>query len=302
MKILKFLGSLLPSFERSRVSEDVASLREEVVENIIPSAHAAAALTRGKKIQSSFGQNWSALFWAVLKEGPRLKDRNFFDGVEWLFHSIPDKLDVINKLVDEMFAKDVTRDTMTYRKASVIRYLEIVRFCAEYASRGMLRLLAAEANIAEGKPEAVDAQLTPAELAWFNNNQAAFFDSLRILQISPSDLQQTIDSIPDVTVVPEKASMIRETVGENNLDPMRLGLLNARHNPIYHIRMMTAEHQVRKYKAKKEEKRLLELRILRLKEAYQSKQDPRLSQQIEYNEGRLQRLNYELDQEAQQFA
>jgi primosomal protein N'' len=51
-----------------------------------------------------------------------------------------------------------------------------------------------------------------------------------------------------------------------------------------------------------EEKRMLEFRLLQLKQAEEGKKDAKLQQQIEYTEGRLQKINYKLKKMEEKYA
>jgi hypothetical protein len=291
MKILQYFMSLLPFFERSRISEDVDQLRSELHDTLLPEYKKAAALMAGKQFVSAPARLFNDLFAMEL---PAYKRFGFIGGLGKFFETLPSKLDVIQSLVDTGFAKDVTKDAMSYRQASVLRYLELARFATTYANRLLIRMLAAESATVLNKAAMVDSDLSPAEVEWFKANQAAFLQTLKVLDVPAEQLSATLQSIPDVTIVPEKASVVKSTVGEPQIDPLRMGLISANKNIIYHFRLHVAEWQVRKYKVKEEEKRQLEYRILELKEAYAGKQDPKLQQAIQYSTGRLQKLTYEL--------
>lgn len=284
--IKRFFSSLLPSFERSRISEDIDLLRKELNDNLLPAFQTAAKTTAGKGFKSELVAKFNALFVQAL---PQYRRDGFIVGTLQFFSSLPAKLDVLDSMVLEMFAKDVTKDTITYRKAAVIQYLEAVRFATQYATRSLLRFLPAEAAANLGGQ--YNETLSPAEIKWLNDNQFNYLQTLKLLSQHPKDLQALLDEIPDIAVVPEKYEMIRQTVGSDKLDPLKLNVIAPEFNPIYHFRMMYAEWQVKKYESQIEEKRLVELQLLALKEAYGGKRDAQLAQRIEYSEGRLQRLN-----------
>lgn len=288
MKIPQFFSALLPNFERSRIVEDLDMLRTEVKDNLLPAYKHAVQLTQGKPFKSALVNNFNEVFMITLPEYRRV---GFLGGLLSFYTTLEDKLDIIDRMIPELFAKDVTKESITYRKASILQYLSAVRFVNEYSARSLLRFLSAEQLAALGKEDQIDVQLAPAELKWLNDNQQAYMQAIKVLSIPVKDLATALGQIPEITVVPERYEVVAQSVGRQNLDPLKLGLISGNWNPIYHLRSLWTERQVEAYKRDKETKRALELKLLALKQAYEGKEDARLGQQIEYVEGRIARLN-----------
>lgn len=299
MILKQFIASLLPSFERNRITEDVDLLRSELKDNVLPAYKSATALTKGRPFKTKLLQDFNGVFILNL---PQYRRVGFIEGTYSILASMPAKLDMLEGMVMELFAKDVTKDTITYRKASILQYLETVRFVNKYAARSLLRFAAAETQSLHGSEDNLDQNLTAAELQWLTGNQSAYIAALKVLALPEKDLSATLKEIPDIAVVPERMEVVKHTVGDKKLDPLRLGFIAADKNPIYHLRMAYAEWQVKRYQENVEEKRVLELRILALKEAYAGKKDARLAHQIEYTEGRLQKLRYATQQMEERYA
>ncbi len=298
-KALRFFAGLIPSFERSRIVEDVDMLRSEVRDNLLPAFKQAASQMASKKFSSKMVADFNEVFGMTLPDYRRM---GYFEGMAHFYASLIEKLDLIDRLVMELFAKDVTKETLTYRKTAILQYLSAIRFINEYSSRCLLRLLAAESLTLLGKADQVDRQLAPAEIKWLEENRSAYMQALKLLAIPVKDLNAAFDTIPEITVVPERFQQVAATVGLHKLDPLQLGLISAQWNPIYHLRSYFAERQVEQYRRNKELKRALELRLLALREAQAGKQDARLQQQIEYTEARIARLNHEIAEMERQYA
>lgn len=294
--ILKFFASLLPSFERSQIQEDIEQLRKDVNDNLVPAFRAAARDMSGKGFKSALLNKFNAVYCYAF---PQAKRGGFVEGILHFYAPVEANLAVIEEYVLELFAKDVTKEALTYRKVNIIQYLEMLRFVNRYSGRLLLRFLTAETGAVLGKGDQYDAALTPMELRWLNENQNAYIAAMKALNHQPAQLRAVLESIPDIVVIPERSEIVRQTVGADKLDPLKFGLinfaLNANIHPLYHLRMVVAEQQVANYKRMLEEKRVLELRLLALKESYEGKQDAKLSQHIEYSAGRLEKLNYQID-------
>jgi hypothetical protein len=298
MKLPQFFAALLPNFERSRIVEDLDMLRTEVKDNLLPAFKHAAQLTHGKPFKSSLVNNFNEVFVMTMPEYKRV---GFIGGLLSFYTTLDDKLEIIDKMIPELFAKDVTKESITYRKASILQYLSAVRFINEYSARSLLRFLTAEQFAALGKDEQIDTQLAPAELKWLTENQQAYLQAIKVLSIPVKDLATALGQIPEISVVPERYELVAQSVGYQNLDPLKLGLISGNWNPIYHLRSLWVERQVEAYKRDKELKRALELKLLALKQAYDGKEDARLGQQIEYVEGRIAKLSqsiHEMEQHA----
>lgn len=290
MSIKDFFNSLLPSFERNRITEDVAALRKELHESVVP------AYQRAEKVMASHPlRNAQAIAFQndFNKALPDMARFGLVSGSRRIFAELDVQLRVIDELVESTFAKDVTKETMTFQKVTILRYLELARFATTYSTRLLLWLTEVESNAALNKEAA--STLTPAELTWLTDNKRTYlFEVLPVLDQTAQELKQTLKGIPEITVVPERMDLMRQTIGAHKLDPLQLGFIGTRYSPIYHLRMYYSEWQVKRYKAMLEEKRALEFRLLALQEAYDGKENAKLEQAIQYSQGRLQRLNYEL--------
>jgi hypothetical protein len=299
MSIESFVSGLLPSFDSARINEDIEGLREEIKDIVLPMYTLASNVTKGKTLRAQDTDELKTLF---MKTFPEYRDKNYFDGIRRIFTNVQKNLDTIEDKLPDLFAKDVTKETITYQKANILQYLTTVRFTIKYAIRSLNRLTANEAALLFDRREQVDSFLAPGELKWLMANRAGYFEALFALDVSPAEFGRTIDSIPQVIVTEKHAGIVNQSIGSKVLDPMRLGFMAPRFNPIYHIRMAIAEWQIRRLKSKQEEKIMLELRLLRLKEAFTGKDDPKLADQISYNEGRLQKLTADIEEFENQYA
>ena len=67
-------------------------------------------------------------------------------------------------------------------------------------------------------------------------------------------------------------------------------------NPIYHLRILLVDLQMLRLETLKERKRILELKVLELKQKETTgKVDPKLKQQIQYYEEKIQKVNMKID-------
>lgn len=288
MSIAKYVASLLPSFERGRVEEDVRILKEELQEITLPPYQAASDHFKRERFQSGDVKDFDRTFQRTVRTD---LSGNYVDITSQALTRAKEMVEKIDTALDKYFGRDVTSEGMTYTRMNVLRYLECASFASRYARKLLLWTYHHE-QAASGRP--IGQPFTKAEIQWLFDNRAAFFVCIRILATKTQDVEKSFRNIPDMVVIPEEVDMAKETVGISRLDPLQTHLIPVKLNPIYHVRMAIAEWQVNRYKAGQEEKRALEYRLLALKEAREGKEDAKLEQTIEYTEDRLKKLNYKL--------
>lgn len=286
MKIQKFLSLMLPTFERSRLTEELTVLRSEIAEITLPPYVSVKEHFSRTKLQAKQCQNYDREF--SRKVSPKLANQNYLWSVCTVLEGLDERLDTIEKMVHKAFAQDVGSSAISFTRANLIQYMEVLSFASRYARRLLLWTLSEEQS--EGTTVyKIPKAMSKAEERWVWDNRDYFVQACRILYIPTRQLESSFAAIPDMTVAPEEVAMIEQTLGATKTDPLGFGLIPVRLNPIYYVRMAVAEWQVSRYKAALEEKRALEYRLLALKD--ETAPDARLQQEIAYTEGRLQKLN-----------
>lgn len=300
MKVSNYIVSLLPSFEKRRVMEDIRVIRQELTENTLLPYQAA----------DEFFNQWDFISGPVRDFDKRFQSRvktdfkgNYVRVTYKVLNRISDNLDTLEALVDNYFSKDIMREGMTYLKANLLQYVETITFAMRY-SRSLLRwTYAMEVAEQTENRELADHPLTPAEMQWLAKAEGDFGHAIRILSGTKRDLKKAVDDIPDVVINPDNADVVTRTLGLSKVDPLQIGLISSRLNPIYHIRMAVAEWQVQRYKTVAEERRLIEYRLMQMKELQKDGHtDARLGKNIEYTESRLEKMNYRLHRMEEKYA
>lgn len=293
MSVIAFIKKLTPNFERSRILEDIGQQKEYLNDTLIPNLKNAAKLHAGQSMHSEWGKEFVGTFNYAL---PEYRSRGVFQGLAEYFVKISVALQQIENQVPDLFNADVTVETLTYQKATILKYLESSRFLAKYSSRALSMLLTAEtaASLKKDEKSAFEAQFTKWEKDWIAAANQQYIDTLRALNKNPRDIISAVQQIPEITVSEGKEKVLNQTVGQQKLDPLRLGFLSPASSPIYTLRMYITEWQHENYKAGVEEARVLELKVLELKNALEGKEDARTEKALEYTKGRLDKLNAKL--------
>lgn len=287
MSMINYIKSLLPNFGQDRIIDDLSRMRAEAEENLLPSLQQASRAFHGQKLQSQVAKNIEA----TLQERFR-SHGSMFDILYDIFKDVPAKLDVLDEAAEEFFAKDVTKESLTYRRATVLKYAETLNFAMNYTVRTVLRVIAAETCVAAGAPEQVDTQLSPKERSYFDSKMGAWIDTLVLLTKSAADVKAALVTVPDVAANEHDAEAVAAVTGHRSLDPLGLNFIAPSINPIYHFRMMLAEWDVAAINQSKEERKLVELRLRELKNRQHGVNDARIQHQIELTEDRLKKLDF----------
>lgn len=290
MKLKKFLTLMLPSFERSRLLEELDVVRNEVKEITLPPYLVAGDFYK----RSNFiGKQTLAYDKGFAKDvGPKINGNHIT--VSYLvLKDLVERLDLIETLVNKAFAKDVASSSITFLRANLIQYIEVASFASRYARRLLLWTLSEEQSDSNS-PYNIPKAMSKAEERWIWENRNNYIRCLNILSLDKVRLESLFRAIPDMVVAPDDVEVVEQTLGLTKTDPLAFGLIPVRLNPIYYIRMSIAEWQVARYKVAVEEKRALEYRLLALKE--NGAPDAKLEQEITYTEGRLQKLNRKISE------
>ena len=293
MKFDAYLNSLLPTFTKGRMLEDLGCIREELRENTLPPYKSTSETFGRLKFASEWNQKFNAQFTKEINF--KYKD-NFYTGIYTALQTAYERLDVIESLIQRYYeADDVVRDAMTATRVNLLQILEAISFVTRYARRVLIVSMAYEID-AKNADNAPTYSMSEGEVDWLQSKLRHFLTCLNVVSFAKTneDFATTIDNLPKAVINGSSYDVLLQTQGVGKIDPMKMGLIPLVLNPIYHVRMAIADWQVSRYKTAQEEKKMLEFRLLKMKLQSQGKADAKLDASIQYTEGRLQELNYKL--------
>lgn len=290
MKLEQLIDSLLPNFKKSQLTEDIRLLREEVKTSTLPAYKTARELTRTAPFTSEFSKQFDA---QAKRDVETYKDY-FVGTIDTALMRGMNHLDTVLSLVDKHFeAEDVMRDALTFTKAHLIQFTELMQFLSSYSRRLLLVTVNLETNVLG---EDFNAS-TSKDLQWLRTYQDAFLRGINVIAIKDADFQSSFAKLPDMLLTADSIDAAKQTVGASSVDPLKFGLIPYRYNPIYHVRLAVVRWQVSRQKLAAEEFESLELRLLHLRDKRTGKENPKLEKQIQYNQERIEKLRYKLHKE-----
>lgn len=290
MKFTNYLSSLLPSFSRDQLTEDLDTIAEELRTHVLPPYETAAKAFGKDKFFSADAQASDEIFNRHLTHKYK---GNHLSGILAALQNADSTIKLLQTMVDNEFAIDVTQAGLNTLRVNIMQLVEILGFTTRYARRHLNYILVCE-SCHYSEREVADSFST-GELGWLKAGRDAFINGINILARPPKDIEKTFKTIPNVLVNPESIETTENILGKDKTDPFQMRFIPLVLNPIYHIRIRVAEYQAAKYREAKEERGVIELRIMLLKEQRDGKENVRLEKQIDYNEGRLQKLSYKVD-------
>ena len=308
MKALSFLNSLLPSFGKQTVLEDIRQTRNVLMSVTIPSYENAMRLFGTRKLaNATLQKDWESF----RRQVKGAQGANTIAAIEKTFKSMLSTLELVEKLVEKDYADDIEGTGVTYYKAAVLQMLESIGFAADYSLKYLNYVIIVETSeIYPGDDDEDEAKevadvagaLTPAELRFINERFNDFCTIMATLSKPTDKIKIDFEAIPDITITATGDSVITSTVGQAKTDPFAHGFIPIAMNPIYHIRMRVADWQHNRYEMAKAEKQILELRKLKMEKALAGKKDAALEQQIEYTQKRIDNLNIQIRKVEEEYA
>lgn len=289
MKIEQYVQGLVPRLETRRVKEDLRSMRDELVNFTLPPYKDAKDVFADYKFHHEFTKDFDQYAKKFLPKYTQSYVKSIYKALTY----IDSRFDTIEKMIDNKFSNDIVREGITYFKANLLQYIETIDFTIQYARRLLLATYTCETASREKKPLETAEH---ADIKWLENHTDAFLICIKINMQETEQIEKGLKAAPDVIVNPEQSQQIRAVSGVRTLDPLKMGFISASFNPIYHIRMAIARYQVNQYKLAKTEMKALELKLANLRNLHEGKHDAKLQEQVEYYQGRVDKLRYEIDE------
>ena len=299
MDISKYVKSILPGFEKDRVTEDIRVTRSEIKDVLVPAYAGADKAMKSWKFRSeAMGlriETWNSL----VKFGG---SANIVCTINKGIPLMLENLDGIESLINRTYSEDVMATGLTYLKAQMLQFVECLVFVSKYARRFLNYVYVYETSMLEGFSGDVADSLSPAEIQWIEANFVNFCTAFNIVVGEPHKVEAALKDIPDIVITDENAKTIPATMGIGKVDPFQMRFIPVILNPFYHIGIRVAEWQAKRYKAAQEELRLLQLRKLNMERLQQNKPDVKLTKEIQYLESRIQGLNYDIAKMEKEYA
>lgn len=294
MNIFEYVSKFAKNIGKSQILVEINVTRDELNNttlNILNNSLEWVRRDDSKLISAAYRRDRDDLIKDFGRTG-YLRSSNPF---EMVFKSLTNALELLT-FVEGYFTKnlhdDVTAASITLSKANALQLLDLIGFATRYTRSWIEIILSAESNHHSqvmGLP-----QITQQQIKFLSDNRDAFGRAIAILATPVKQVEKMMDQIPEIVIAEANPKAIQATQGNDRVDPLRMGLVQSKWDPIYLMGMVVSDFQVQRYKVAKEEQEMLELRILRLKRQLDNKDDPKLSDILDKRQGQLDKVRGKL--------
>jgi hypothetical protein len=285
MKIEKFVAGLAPSMRKDQILGDIANVRKELNESTLPAYEAISTLFSHWKWRSEEMKSMSSTFSRLAGGG------NMVESLLKGLKEVSAALDTAEDYIMKTYNEEMAVSALTYKKAGVLQFVEAIAYVTKFSRKLANYMLVCETAVLDDSDTVINEAFTPFERGYLEGGFMTFCQAFKAIAIPVAAVKARIEEAPEVIVKAAAAGIMHETLGEKKTDSFGLNLIAAKWNPFYHIGKAIAEWQVSSYNASKEELQLVQMRKLLLEKLAAKKPDAALSQEINYNEGRVQNLN-----------
>lgn len=290
MKFTAFCQSLIPSFQKDSVIEDIRMTRSELDNSTIPAYKASLEVFKKWDFKSEKLQNFESTFKKNTK-GSKSVVESIYDGLI----TLDENLELVNKLITKTFNSEISGAGLSYLKANLIQFAEYGAFVSKYARKLLLYIYVFESAQFDKNGLDSNDSIPPAEVKYIEENMFNFIQAFACVTNDHHKTVKSFEDIPDIVITGDNEDTLASTQSKS-IDPFSMRFIPTWVNPIYHIRMHIAEWQVNRYKASQEELKSIQLRKLHLERLKAGKNDAALEKEINYLDSRIQSLNYKIKQ------
>lgn len=290
MKITDFVKSLLPSLQKNQITEDLRITLSELEEIVTPSYRFATEYLKTSKIKSDKNKEIASQFYRNFDLQGSSKQPSYVGEINRRIEFVKENVVYLRGLVEKDFDELTVSEGMTAKKVVVVRAVSALSFISRF-STDLLNYMYVQEAIAVNAELDESLQLSPAALKHVERNIGHFASLLSDFGIPNKDFSKILLTLPEVVVSSRTDQALKGMYSDQQLDPFKSSYIQGfTGNPIYHMRMVVAEWQSNRYKSNKDKKKTLELRLLHLKLQNEGKDDPKIEQEINYVQGRVDKI------------
>lgn len=289
--ISEFVQGLLPGLKKDTVLEDLRVSIDNIDKIVVPSMDKVTAILKDK-FKSQALTDLNKAFNGAYKG--KIKGNNFLVIARDCLSNVRANADYVDSQLQELLESTIVPDGLTSRKAVMIRSSKQIAFIADMTLDLANVALILETLEANGELSE-DMELSKGTTIRVQRNIIRYAYALMDFSKDPKEFQKLFEGTRDLYVGGSNAKNVSAAATELELDPFDSRLVqNVAYNPIYHLRIAVAQWQAKRYHAAKDKKKLLELRVLQLKAEQEKKSDPRILNEINYTQSRIDKIDRDL--------
>ena len=298
--VIGFIASLMPTATRDNLVDTLRALADELKKETIPPYKNSLDVFKKWEPKNKNLIIFTSTFHSINKTNKNESMINIIlDGLQKLH----DMIDPLITAVQESFDKEIVMEGIGYRKASIIRLVELFVFTAQYARVLLNYIYIEQTKLIQTNNESLktDFKMIPKEVSFVENNFTSFAQMIHLIRgknINKNNLDTVIRGIPDITANAQSLKIASINNSSTDLDPIGLGLVTVNWNPIFAIRVKWEEYKHSRYLKAIKEKECLSLRLMHYKLQLDGKENAAIEARIEFLQEEVDDLTrkiYELE-------
>lgn len=209
--------------------------------------------------------------------------------IKLMLDNIDKILDSLPKAIETQFSEDNSTINITYPKVNYLGLIYAINFTINF-SIDLLNFVVSAYSDPEDQYKEI---YTKEKIKSILENVKGFASCYDTLIKKPEDIFKYIKDIPDYIIDDKTNAVISNTYSKNKMDPFNTrGFMN----PFYFFAIRKAEWRANRYHSYVEKNKLLQLRLLSLKNKLNNNpNDLQLQKTIEYTEGRISKLQSKIN-------
>lgn len=286
MSVANYVKSLLPSFEASRVKDNLENLSNEIDQFTLPTA---------ENLRVTFGPDWKwrdknaeILNKAITQDfnKSKLRNANMLEIIAQCLTNMQTTLPFLLMESDKAFGRTIAVEGITFDRAAILQLSEVADYFVTY-TRKLLNYLSA-AELAELEGSRIKHSVNTMDIEYLLANRYTYINAMNIVAIDMKEIKGGLSKIPVAIVDPENEADMRVVVGTSQMDPFGFASLPFPLSIVFKIASTINDFQIARYDAAQEEANTQQYRCIILKERIENgRGDAAVEKQLAESEDRL---------------
>ena len=281
---VKMLGMISPTFKKNQLVAAIEATHDKLVKTTIPSYEIAVGIWSGEKFKSAIAKKLQEDFTDGVRKH---RTENMIVTIHRAMTNAAKFCAIFEKHAEHLMSANEPSAMTDLQKITVVKLSNITEFASTYARHLLNWIYINEINTEDAK---ADYALSKGNIKDITKQFPDFLVAVNILLNDPEVMEKDFITLPKIDIDEVSEPTAISSVGISRIDPFNMFSI-VEWNPFYIFGMMRAEYQASKYDAAIDEKRMLELRALRLKNSRAGSSDANLDKEIDYLANRIDKLH-----------
>lgn len=296
MKILSFISKLFPNLKKRDVVEEIEIALTNIQDSTLPVYQQYAKDMGSWNFATKESQQLLSIFNSIVQK----RKGNVIVTVKAALEETVKIGQELSKLVDKKFQTNIVPESITYNQAQFLQFSSALTFIDRFARRLLSYLVIVEtAKFDQGNT--IETAMTPKHRQYVISNFTSFCMLINAVSKGHHEVMKALSSIPELEVIPENDESVNAIKGVAVMDPFKMNFIANNAWLPYYFANRNAVQNVKRYDEAREERSLLELRLIHLRNLQRGEPDPQVEREIQYNEDRLSRVVTDINDFEEEF-